>query len=391
MGKNMKRNLYRLHRCFLTGFVGLALVQGTRAASNSNTNGGYTEMDLVSDGSNTNALHVDPNVVNAWGIVAGTKTVWINDNGTGLLTAYSPVGKPMKPVVNIPLPTGPTGGSPSGLVLNNTTNFVVSSGGKTAPATFLLATEDGFIVAWNSNLGTNSAIVVNNSSSNTVPVPVGNASTHAVYKGLAIVTDESGVPHLYAANFSGGVIDEFDGNFKYVRSFTDPNLPDSFAPFNVRNIRGRLFATFAKQNLPAAKDDQSGPGNGFLDIFDADGTMLRRMVQRDTQLNSPWGMVVAPPSFGKFSRALLVGNFGSGDINAYDLLTGKWLGHLTRPNGSELLISGLWGLTFEKEEVPGNECSFQAQRLYFTAGPNGESQGLLGILRPVSPAFPPAQ
>lgn len=385
----MKTKNYKLQGALLSALLGMGIVFGARAASN--TNGGYTELDLISDGSNTNAVQTDTNVVNAWGIVAGTKTLWINDNETGLMTAYNPVGKPMKPVVNIPSPGGSTGGNPTGLVLNNTTNFVISAGNKTVPATFLIATEDGLIVAWNSALGSNAVVVVNNSSSNTVPVPVGNTSTHAVYKGLTILADENGVAHLYAANFSGGVIDEFDGNFNYVRSFTDDNLPDSFAPFNVRNLRGRLFVTFAKQSLPEAEDDDSGIGRGLLDIFDADGTMLRRVVKEGGHLNSPWGMVVAPPNFGRFSRALLVGNFGDGRINAYDVLTGKWLGNFTRPNGVDLLINGLWGLTFEKEEVPGNECGFSAQRLYFTAGPNGELHGLVGVLRPVSPAFPPEQ
>jgi uncharacterized protein (TIGR03118 family) len=386
----MKTKHYRLRGGILSAFLAFGFVCGTRAASN--TNGGYSELDLISDGFDTNAIQTDPNVVNAWGIVAGTKTIWINDNETGLMTGYNSVGKPIKPVVNLPSPTAPTGGNPTGLVLNNTSNFVINAGGKSAPATFLLTTEDGLIVAWNSLLRTNSIIVVNNSSSNTVVVPGGNTSTHAVYKGLAIVADENGVPHLYAANFSGGVVDEFDGNFKYIKSFTDQNLPDTFAPFNVRNLRGRLFVTFAKQLLPDAEDDQSGPGNGALDIFDANGTLLRRVVRTGAQLNSPWGMVIAPPNFGKFSRALLVGNFGGGGaINGFDLLTGKWLGSFTRPNGDPLLINGLWGLTFEKEEVPGNECGFEAQRLYFTSGPQGESHGLVGILRPVSPAFPPAQ
>jgi uncharacterized protein (TIGR03118 family) len=385
----MKTKRYRLQRAFLAALLALGFVGESRAASN--TNGGYTELDIISDGFSTNAVQTDTNVVNAWGIVAGTKTIWINDNETGLMTGYNPVGKPIKPIVNIPSPAGPTGGNPTGMVLNNTTNFVITAGNKTVPATFLIATEDGLIVAWNNLLGSNAVVVVNNSSSNTVPVPDGNTSTHAVYKGLAILTDESGVTHLYAANFSGGVIDEFDGSFHYVKSFTDENLPDSFAPFNVRNLRGRLFVTFAKQALPEAEDDDAAPGRGILDIFDADGTMLRRVVKAGGQLNSPWGMVIAPPNFGKFSRALLIGNFGDGRINAYDVLTGKWLGDLTRPNGDEIFIYGLWGLTFEKEEVPGNECNFQAQRLYFTAGPNGETHGLVGVLRPVSPAFPPAQ
>lgn len=365
------------------------LSYGARAITN--TNGGYTELDLVSDGANSNALHIDPNLVNSWGIVVG-KTVWVNDNGSGLLTTYNAVGKPGKPVINVPASaTSSTGGTPDGLVANTTSSFMVSVGGKSAPATLLLATEDGLIVAWNSLLGSNAIVVVDNSSSNTVAVQVGNTSTHAVYKGLAIVTDATGTPHLYAANFSGGVVDEFDGNFKYMGSFTDPGRPSNFAPFNVRNIRGRLFTTFALQALPDAHDDLAGPGNGLLDIFDTDGTLLRQVVSSGGQLNSPWGMVVAPPNFGKFSRALLVGNFGDGAINAYDLLTGKWLGHMDKPNGTQLIIGGLWGLTFEKEEIPGQECSFQAQRLYFTAGPNGENDGLLGVLRPVSPSFPPAE
>jgi uncharacterized protein (TIGR03118 family) len=385
----MKSIFYKWQGGVATALVAFGCVFGAEAASS--TNDGYTELDIISDGSNTNAAQTDPNVVNAWGIVAGTKTIWINDNETGLMTGYNPVGKPIKPIVNVPSPGGPTGGNPTGLIANNTTSFTITVGNKTVPATFLMATEDGLIVAWNPLLGTNSMVVVNNSSSNTVPVPGENTSTHAVYKGLAIVKDESGVPHLYAANFSGGVIDEFDANFNYVKSFTDENAPDAYAPFNVRNLRGRLFVTFAKQELPEAEDDDGGPGHGFLDIFDADGTMLRRVVKQGTQLNSPWGMVIAPPNFGKFSRALLVGNFGDGSINAFDLLTGKWLGRLTRPNGDDLLINGLWGLTFEKEEVPGNECGFTAQRLYFTAGPNGESNGLVGIIRPVAPSFPPVQ
>jgi uncharacterized protein (TIGR03118 family) len=386
----MKLKLYKLQRGVVAALLTFGFVCGARAASNNNNNEGYTELDLVSDGFDTNAVQTDPNLINAWGIVAGTKTIWVNANETGLVTPYNSMGKRGKPIISVPSPGGPTGGNPTGLIVNNSTNFLIGIGNKSAPATLLLATEDGLIVGWNSLLGTNSAIVVDNSSSNTVPVPAGNTSTHAVYKGLAIVRDESAVVHLYAANFSGGVIDMFDSNFQYMKSFTDTNLPPSFAPFNVRNLRGRLFVTFAKQSLPDAEDDEGGPGNGVVDIFDFDGTLLRRVVSNGT-LNSPWGMVIAPPNFGIFSHALLVGNFGDGRINGYDVLTGKWLGNFKRPNGDDLLINGLWGLTFEKEEDPANPCGFAAQRLYFTAGPQGESHGLVGVLRPVSPGFPPAQ
>jgi uncharacterized protein (TIGR03118 family) len=151
----------------------------------------------------------------------------------------------------------------------------------------------------------------------------------------------------------------------------------------VRNIRGRLFVTFAKQGLPDAEDDEPGPGNGYVDIFDTDGTVLRRFASAG-ELNSPWGLAVAPRNFGKFSHALLVGNFGDGRINAYDLLTGKHLGHMTTPEGTDLVIEGLWGLTFERDELPERESLFTANRLYFTAGPNGEDDGLVGFIRPVN-------
>src|SRR5262249_44672738 len=152
---------------------------------------------------------------------------------------------------------------------------------------------------------------------------------------------------------------------------------------------GKLFVTFALQKLPDAMDDQSGPGNGYLDIFDTDGKLLRRFASQGA-LNSPWGLAVVPRNFGKFSHALLVGNFGDGAINAFDLLTGKFLGPLTLPNGDPLLIDGLWALSFERDEVFERECEFNAQRLYFTAGPNGENDGLLGFIQPVSPFFPHA-
>jgi len=152
----------------------------------------------------------------------------------------------------------------------------------------------------------------------------------------------------------------------------------------VRTIRGWVFASFALQKLPDAHDDQAGAGNGFVDIFDTDGTLLRRFASQGA-LNSPWGIVVAPANFGKFSNTLLVGNFGDGMINYYDLLTGKWLGHLSRPNGDAMVIDGLWGLTFENESAFEREFEFSSQRLYFTAGLNDENDGLMGYIHPALP------
>jgi len=151
----------------------------------------------------------------------------------------------------------------------------------------------------------------------------------------------------------------------------------------VRTIRRWGFGTFALQKLPDAHDDQAGAGNGFADIFDSDGPLLRRFASQGA-LNSPWGVAVAPANFGQFSDTLLVGNFGDGMINSYDLLTGKWLGHLTRPNGNPIAINGLWGLTFENESAFEHEFEFTSQRLYFTAVINDEGDGLMGYIRPTS-------
>lgn len=371
----MKKKINRIAKALLAVVTALALAPEMACAAGTN-NPGYTEMNLVSD-TGTNALRTDPNLVNAWGIVAGTRSVWVNANETGLLKAYSAVGKPGKIVSNLPAPGGGQG-APTGLALNDTSSFLIPSGPSSAPAAFLIATEDGTILAWNRLQGSNAVAVVDRSGAG------------AVYKGLAIAGDANGAPRIYAADFHNNEIDEFDGNFNFIQSFTDSNAPGFFAPFNIRTIRERLFVTFAMQLLPDARDDQAGPGNGFVDIFDTDGTLLRRFAAAGA-LNSPWGMAVAPKNFGKFSHALLIGNFGDGKINAYDLLTGKHLGSLQRPNGDDLVVDGLWGLTFEKDEVPDKESLFDAQRLYFTAGPNDEADGLLGILRPVTPSFPPAR
>jgi len=372
----MKRKFCPCTKTLVATILALAIIPLTLHAAPS-TNAGYTQLLIVSDLPAT-ATHQDARLLNPWGIVASSSSVWVNDNGPGLMTTYSAVGNPAKTSVNIPAPGGGSG-TPNGLALNNTGEFVITNGSKHAASTFLMATEDGTIVAWNQSVtGTNAIIVADRSS------------LGAVYKGLAIALDTNGAAHIYAANFHSQMIDEFDGHFNYVQSFTDGEAPDSFAPFNVRTIRGRLFVTYAKKANPSSHDDQAGPGNGLIDIFDTDGTLLRQFAAHDV-LNSPWGLAVAPKNFGKFSHALLVGNFGNGRINAYDLLTGKVLGHFAASNGSDLVIEGLWGLTFEKDEVLDQESNFTAQRLYFTAGPNAEADGVLGILRPVSPSFPTAR
>jgi len=343
----------------------------------SRTNSGYQQVNLVSDIQGI-ASRTDPRLVNPWGMVAGEQAIWVNDNGTGLTTVYGPFGQIFSFAIDIPAPGGGQG-TPTGLVLNDSQQFVITVGRKHAPASLLMATEDGTIAAWNWHVtGSNAVLVVDNSASG------------AVYKGLAMARDTNGAPLLFAANFHAGTVDMFDGQFNFVTSFTDTMVPTGFAPFGIRNLFGKLFVTFALQKLPEARDDQAGPGNGFVDIFDTDGTLLRRFASQGP-LNSPWGLAVAPPRWGKFSRALLVGNFGDGRINAYEVISGKFLGNLTTTKGADLVINGLWALDFQGDEERDHDERPASERLYFTAGINDEADGLFGFLRPVSPAFPMAR
>jgi uncharacterized protein (TIGR03118 family) len=209
---------------------------------------------------------------------------------------------------------------------------------------------------------------------------VDNSTAGAVYKGLALATADSG-PRLYAANFNAGTVDVFDTNFAPVMragAFTDPNIPSGFAPFNIQNLGGRLYVTYAKQD-DQQHDDVAGPGNGFVDIYDLNGTLLQRLIS-GAPLNSPWGLAMAPASFGAFSNALLVGNFGSGTIAAFDPATGAPLGTLQNKLGNPIALQGLWALQF------GNGGNGGAtDTLYFTAGIAGggarEDHGLFGSLQ----------
>jgi uncharacterized protein (TIGR03118 family) len=351
----------------VAGLLACAVASSASRAAQS-VNDGYEQVNLVSDIASM-AKHTDPALVNPWGIVVGPEVVWVNNAGTGLTKAYGRNGRAHRFAIHVPAPGGgDEPGEPTGLVVNHSGQFVITNGRRRAPSTFLMSTENGTITAWNHSVtGSNAVIVVDRSASD------------ANYKGLAIARDTNGAPNIYAANFRAGVVDVFDGQFQHRGSFTDSSVPPMFAPFNVQNIRGKLFVTFAKLAADM-EDDEPGPGNGFVDIFDTDGTLLRRFASAGA-LNSPWGLAVAPQNFGQFSHALLVGNFGDGRINAYDLLTGKLLGHLTRPNGEDIEIEGLWGLSFERQERFEHDCDFEAKRLYFAAGIEDEAHGLLGFIR----------
>jgi uncharacterized protein (TIGR03118 family) len=322
----------------------------------------YTEHDLVSDVAGTPVT--DANLVNPWGIAAGPSSpIWVSDNGTGKTTLYKndPTGK----LVAVPLVVSIPKGSPTGQVYNPSTSWVIKSGSSHAPALFIFASEAGAITGWNA----------------TVPPPspstkaqVGVTVRNAIYKGLAIATGPRG-NWLYAANFHAGTIDVFDGNFRLLHwagAFHDAMIPAGYAPFNIQNLGGRLYVTYAKQK-PDHHDDLSGPGNGFVDVYNIRGTLQKRLVSHGV-LNSPWGLAMAPTGFGPFAGALLVGNFGDGEINAFNATSGKFLGHLQRSGGAAIAISGLWALRF------GNANAGSPTTLFFTAGISAEKHGLLGTI-----------
>lgn len=327
----------------------------------------YTRVDLTTDSSAVapKAI-VDPNLVNAWGLSrASFSPWWVSDNGTGLSTLYDLTGTPQSLVVTIPPGKGQTGPSaPTGTVYNYTTGFEVAAG---KPAIFLFVTENGTIAGWNP--GVNPVVAVTKKDRSTV----------ASYKGCAIAMTASG-PRLYATNFKSGRVEVFNSSFGFVTdaAFKDPSLPSNYVPFNIQNVGGNLVVTFAHRS-PGEEDEDHGAGIGFVGIFDPSGRLLARL-EHGPWMNAPWGVTMAPADFGVFSHRLLVGNFGNGVINAFNPVTGAFVGPLLNPNGLPIHVHGLWAISF----AAGNERSGLANDLYFTAGPNDENDGLFGKISPIA-------
>jgi uncharacterized protein (TIGR03118 family) len=326
--------------------------------------GSFIQHNLVSDIPGL-AVTTDPNLKNPWGIAFGpTSPFWIADNATGVSTLYNTNAQKLALTVTIPPPPGSSDtAAPTGIVFNGTQDFVVTSGGRSGPAIFIFATEDGTISGWNPTVNGTAAILA-----------ADNSGSEAVYKGLALASNQFG-NFLFATDFRNNAVDVFDRQFHLVNSFTDSSLPPGFAPFGITNIQGHLFVSFALQEAPDNEDDEPGPGNGFVDEFSPTGQLVRRVASQGT-LNSPWGMAYAQNS-GRFNNALLVGNFGDGTINAFDFTTGDFLGQLISTQGQPIMIDGLWALTFGNGAQGGHSGV-----LYFTAGLNDESDGLFGDLQP---------
>jgi uncharacterized protein (TIGR03118 family) len=368
--KNMKSNLRTKtitalsHRCrpaLLTLTAALALVSTSAPAKDGNHQSTtYLQTNLVSDLAGVAQLQ-DTNLVNPWGIsFSSTSPFWISDNGSGLATLYAvtndPEGSPHAVKQGLEV-TIPGEGAPTGQLFDHNGSFNGDI--------FIFAGEDGTISGWRGSLGNAAELLTSRDT--------------AVYKGITLVTGHDG-PRLVLANFREATLDVYDTNFNLVQ-FSDPAAPAGYAPFNVKSLGGLVIVTFAKQD-DAKHDDAPGNGHGLIDIFNPKTGHFHRFATGTDAggnldaLNSPWGIAVAPRKFGVHEDELLVGNFGSGTIMAVDV-DGNFTGFLEDPNHQPILIEGLWGLAFGnggKAGVP--------EALYFTAGLNGEADGLFGSIVP---------
>jgi uncharacterized protein (TIGR03118 family) len=348
--------------CALCTALALALAFAAPATAA----GLYTQRNLVSDGF-VAADHTDPNLVNGWGVAFNpTAYVWVSAADGMVSTLYDGDGNPQSLVVQIPTPDSPTGGNPTGIVYNGSAGFLVDPANPQTPSRFIFATEQGVIAGWSPVVDSTHAIL-----------EADNSGTGATYKGLALGMAD-GSQLLYATDFHHARVDVFDSNFQPVTlapgAFTDPTLPAGYAPFGIQAIGNRIYVTYAKQD-PSMTEEVPGPGRGYVDAYMPNGRLLRRVASRGA-LNAPWGIAMAPEGFGRFSNALLIGNFGDGRINGYGAVRGHPLGAL-RDAGGPIRIEGLWGIAF------GNGFFNQpVNALFFAAGPEDEEHGLYGRIDP---------
>jgi uncharacterized protein (TIGR03118 family) len=356
-----------LRRSTLVGaIVSLALVAAVQAAGSPPGRGDYLVTPLV--GNVAGSAHAtDPNLVNGWGLArSATSPWWVADNGpdpsTSKSTLYTAAGA-INPLV-VSVPGGPTGTVFTGIA----GNFQIGTTATTtlAPSNFVFATESGQILAWRG--GSTAALVT-----------PADGGPDAVYKGLTLATPPGGGPLLYATDFHNGRVDVFDGTWANVTppgSFVDPNLPKGYAPFGIQAIGSNIFVTYGDQDA-AAHDEIDKPGRGIVDEYDLQGNLVAT-VARHNQLDAPWGVAMAPATFGRYGGDLLVGNFGDGEINAYSQgVGGNWRheGTLRLTTGRQLSIDGLWGLYFGNAGSNGTP-----NQLFFAAGPDDESNGLFGMI-----------
>ena len=327
----------------------------------------YVQTDLASDIPGL-AANTDPSMLNPWGMsFSPTSPIWISDQGAGVATLQAGNGTQAALVVTIPGTTGT--GNPTGTVFNGTPSFQLPNA---MPALFLFSTLNGQIAGWNSG---------------TTAVATFTANDGAMYTGLTSGA-VGGNNFLYAADLAGQKIDVFNSTFSKTMlsgSFTDPNLPSGYRPYNIQNVGGKLYVEYATID-PVTHLVSHTANQGIVSVFDLNGNFLQRLVT-NANLNSPWGITLASSNFGQFSNDLLIGNNGDGTIDAFDPITGAFLGKLLDSLGNPLINSGLWALAF-RTGAPG----FDPNALFFTAGINGEADGLFGAIQvaatPLPGAFP---
>jgi uncharacterized protein (TIGR03118 family) len=330
----------------------------------------YQRTDLVSNQAGAAPLQ-DQRLVNGWGLVSlPTSPYWVSDNGTGFSTLYTGAGSQVPLFVSVPAaPSGPTGklGTPTGVVGNitaNNTDFTFKVGANSAQGLFIFATQDGTIVAWNPAVDP-----VDPTTHVSVASTVADRSGDgAVYTGLAIAVNQTKEAFLYAADDGPNRrVDMFDSSFNFVKSFTDPEIPQGFAPYGIQAINGQIWVTFTALNKAQG---------GFVDVFDTAGTLVKHFAVNGP-LHSPWGIAKAPANFGPMSNAILISNnISRGRINAFNPETGKFLGPLSDASGHPIEIDGIWALQFGQ----GAAANGPTNQLFFTAGPNNYANGLFGTI-----------
>ena len=372
----------QLARLFLSVTVIIFIFIGCRKNIDQKALRDFGTVNLVDNGHN-GATHQDTSLINAWGIAwAPSGIAWVNAHDGGVSALYDKDGASLRAPIRIPSPTDTSGGEPTGIVFNGSSDFMLSNG---QPARFIFVGEDGVLSGWNGAAGNNA-------------IRIQDHSADAAFTGLAY-DSSNGAHYIYAADLKKASIDVWDKNFMPVSmSFTDPNLPAGYGPFNIQSIGNWLFVTYAKKGPDG--DEEKGAGNGIVSVFSPDGQFVKRFASHGV-LNAPWGVAMAPVGFfedndmdaddssnghGEHGQdgnrmhsilnipTMLIGNFGDGKINVFSM-DGQWLGQV-KSHGHALVIDGLWALSFP----PSTATSIDPKRLYFAAGPNDETNGLFGYI-----------
>jgi uncharacterized protein (TIGR03118 family) len=364
---NKKNSLPWLYAIVVSGVFIFAACKSDTTTPDTTRSTAFMETALVADTAGYGAARIDTTYKNGWGIAVGSSGIfWLSSNHGGVTDIFKGDGSIALPPITIPSRNGTDPGSPTGVIFNSTSTSDFNN------AKFIYATEDGLITIWNG--GT------------TAQLAATDASSDAVYKGIAMANN-GGNNYLYVTDFGENKIVVYDKNFNPVTmAFTEAGSPGftvgtpGYGPFGIQEIGGLLYVTYALHKpAPDDGDDAGGAGNGYISVFKPDGTFLRRFASNG-KLSSPWGLAIAPSTFGQFANAILVSNFGDGTISGFDS-TGKFLGQVsTDDNNTPMIISGIWGILTTSSTPNGSGDVTNA--VYFTAGPADEDHGIFGYIQP---------